>query len=79
MIQGRWWQACLAVLFVDFMLTIFLPFFISSSYLIYLLSDVIGAFVYSFVYLPYEKHDLFRDPFSIIFFLRRWFSSFLSV
>jgi hypothetical protein len=60
--EGRWWQAILAVMIVDFALEIMLSFFISSTYLIYLITDIIGAFVYAFVYLPYPKTDLLRDP-----------------
>jgi len=60
MIQGKWIQACIAVLIVEMALTLILPFFVSNIAIIYLISDIISAFVYAIVYLPFDRIHFYR-------------------
>lgn len=63
MIQGNWMQACIAVLVTELILSFSLPFLTTNTAIIYLINDIVSAFVYAIVYLPTDRIHFYKNPF----------------
>lgn len=63
MVQGNWLQACIGVLVVEIIVSFTMPLYTTNTALIYLVNDILSAFVYAFIYLPVDRIHFYKNPF----------------